>query len=115
MTASESVLSLLMILTLIGTEGAVGTTKSGVAVLAAFAMALVGRKIPERMYERVFLLSFALIWGSAALFAIRFDAMAAIIYFAAFGTIASFRNMVAMSVMFRSVDAEVARTIQGKR
>ena len=110
MTASESVLSLLMILTLIGSEGAVGITKSGVAMLAAVAMVVVGRKIPERSYVRVILLSFALIWGSSALFAVGFDAVTAVIYFAAFGTIASFRNVVSMSVMFRSVDAEVART-----
>ncbi len=110
MTVSESMISLLVILTLIGMEGSVGTTKSGVAVLAAAAMALFGRKIPERLYGRVHLLSFALIGGSAALFAAGFDATTAIIFFAAFGMVASFRNMVSMSVMFRTVDAEVSRT-----
>ena len=110
MTVSESTLSLLMILTLIGMEGSVGTTKSGVAVLAAAAMFLVGKKIPERRYGRVFSIAFLLIGGSSVLFALRFDAVTAVLFFAAFGTVASFRNVVAMSVMYRTVDAEVART-----
>lgn len=109
MTVSESMLSLLVILTLLGMEGSVGTTRSGVAALAAFAMVVVGKKIPERLYGRVLLLSFVLVGGSSALFAYGFNAATAIPFFAAVGIVASFRTVVSMSVMFRTVDAEVAR------
>lgn len=109
-TANESVLSLLVILTFLGLEASVGTTKSGVAALAVAAMYLVGKKIPERLYGRVFGVAFALIGGSSALFALGYDAPTALVFFAAFGVVASFRQVVAMSVMFRTVDAEVART-----
>ncbi len=109
-TVNESVLSLLVILTFLGLEASVGTTKSGVAVLAAAAMFLVGKKIPERLYGRVFAVAFGLIGGSSALFALGYDAPTALVFFVAFGIVASFRQVVAMSVMFRTVDAEVSRT-----
>ncbi|MEI6511158.1 MAG: MFS transporter [Candidatus Uhrbacteria bacterium] len=109
-TVYESVLSLLVILTLLGQEASVGSVKSGVAILAAAAMFLVGKKIPERLYGRVFLIAFALIGGTSALFALGYDAPTALVFFAAFGVVASFRQVVAMSVMFRTIDAEVART-----
>jgi len=109
-TVNESVLSLLVILTFLGLEGSVGTTKSGVAILAVAAMYLVGKKIPERLYGRVFAVAFALIGGSSALFALGYDAPTALGFFVAFGVIAAFRQVVAMSVMFRAVDVEVSRT-----
>lgn len=110
MTVSESTVSLLVILTFLGLEDAVGGAKSGVAVLAAIMMSLYGRKIPESRYRSVLWLAFALIGGSAAAFAFRFDGPASILFFVALGLIAAFRTTTTMSLMYKVVGHEAERT-----
>ena len=109
-TANEGLLSLMMVLVFLGMEDAVGGTKSGVAILAAIMMYFFGKRIRTKDYTRVIQLSLLLIGGSAATFALFFNAWSVIVCFAAFGLINGFRATTMMSVIYRAVDEEVART-----
>lgn len=110
MTVNESTVSLLVTLAFLGLEDAVGSTKSGVAILAAAAMALVGRKIPESRSRAVLWLAFALIGGSAVAFAWRFDGPTSVAFFVALGLIAAFRTVTTMALMYKTVGHEADRT-----
>ncbi|NBS41216.1 MFS transporter [bacterium] len=110
MTVNESTVSLLIILTFLGLEDAVGSTKSGVAILTAVMMALIGRRIPESRYRSVLWLAFVLIGGSAAAFAWRFDGPASVSFFVAIGLIAAFRTTTTMALMYKVVGHEAERT-----
>lgn len=110
MTVGESTVSLLVILTFLGLEGAVGSTKSGIAVLTAGMMYAFGKKIPESRYSGVLWVAFWIIGASAAVFAWRFDGPGSIPFFVATGIIVAFRSTTAMSMMYKTVDREVVRT-----
>lgn len=109
-TMTESILSLMMILTFLGMEDAVGSTKSSMAIVAAVVMYLFGKRLKSEQYRRVLLVSFLVIGSSAAAFAWKFDAQTAVLFFAGLGFVAAFRSTTMMSSMYRIVDEEVERT-----
>lgn len=110
MTASESTMSMLVILTFLGLEDAVGTVRSLAAVLTALVMYRFGRRIPESRYRGVLWFSFALIGASAVAFAVGFSPASAIPYFVAAGLVGAFRSTTTMNAMYKTVDHEAGRT-----
>src|SRR3989338_2011951 len=64
-TASESILALLMIFTFLGMEDAVGSVRSGVAIIAAMMMYRFGSRIQRKDYVRVMMLTITLIGGGS--------------------------------------------------
>lgn len=110
MTAIESTVSLLVVLTFLGMEDAVGTVKSLAAILTAVVMYRFGKRIPESRYRAVLWFSFALVGAAAAVFAFKFSGPASVPYFVAIGLIGAFRTTTTMSAMYKTVDHEAGRT-----
>jgi YQGE family putative transporter len=109
-TASEGALSLLIILTLLGLEDAVGGARSGIALLAAAMMFLFGRYVRPKDYMRMLFFSFLAIGISSLWFAITFNIPGAIFFFASLGFVSGFRSTSMMAVVYGATEKEVAKT-----
>ena len=109
-TSNEAVISLLMILTFFGLEGAVGTTKSSMAIITAIMMFFFGKRLQRKHYPAVMTIAAIFLIGSASLFGLFPTNASILVFFGSLALIAGLRTVTEMSVVYGTIDDEVQKT-----
>lgn len=103
----ETVLPLVIILTLLGQEGAVGTLKSAGAVFSAIVIVFLRKYVRHHHHANLFGVWLVVTLLGSTLFAVLYTPMSALIYFLLSGLVSPVRWSSFTTVMYEIVDQEL--------